>query len=235
MAWHRLCFCKAMNFDMTFYWTDRRVRCAFLVLLLSGVVSINGQTARTTNAAILPFNSNYKHDDQHKLRAGDKISFRIEQDQDDAKSLLVTDSGEVEVPYIGRVMAASKTCKLLSEELKTLLEKEYYYRANVQVGLDSINKVRGKAYIWGQVLKTGTVDIPVDEKLTVSKAILQSGGPGAWANTKEVKIIRKSGNEQKPTTILVNLDEVMKGKIDADIALEPEDMVIIPERLIKFK
>lgn len=222
-----------MNSNMKFYWTDKRTRCAFWVLMLSGVLSVNGQTAKATNSAVLPFNSNYQHDDQHKLRAGDKISFRIEQDQDDAKSMLVTDSGEVEVPYIGRVMAASKTCKSLAEELKTALEKEYYYHANVQIGLDSINKVRGKAYIWGQVLKTGTVDIPVDEKLTVSKAILQSGGPGAWANTKEVKIIRKSGTEIQ--TKFVNLDEVMRGKVDGDIALEPEDMVIIPEKLIKFK
>lgn len=124
-----------MNSNMTFFWTDTRVRGAFLVLLLFGSLAVSGQPAKATNS-VLPFNSNYQHDDQHKLRAGDKISFRIEQDQDDAKSLLVTDSGEVEVPYIGRVMAASKTCKALAEELKTALEKEYYYHANVQVGLD---------------------------------------------------------------------------------------------------
>lgn len=83
------------------------------------------------------------------------------------------------------------------------------------------------------MLKTGTVDIPVDEKLTVSKAILQSGGPGAWADTKQVKVIRRIGTETQNK--FVNLDDVMRGKTDADIALEPDDWVIVPEKFIKFK
>lgn len=184
-----------------------------------------------TPATVSPFNRNYQHDNVHKLRAGDKISFRIEEDHDEAKSLLVTDSGEVEVPYIGRVVAANKTCKILAEELKTGLEKEYYYQATVQIGLDAINKVRGQAYVWGQVQKTGTVNIPVDDKLTVSKAILQCGGPGAWANIKEIKVIRKIGKETE--TKFVNMNDVMAGKAN-DIDLEPEDVVIVPERIVKF-
>ena len=184
-----------------------------------------------TPATVSPFNRNYQHDNAHKLRAGDKISFRIEEDRDEAKSLLVTDSGEVEVPYIGRVMAANKTCKALAEELKAGLEKEYYYQATVQIGLDAINKVRGQAYVWGQVLKTGTVNIPVDEKLTVSKAILQCGGPGAWANTKEIKVIRKNGKTTETKT--VNMNDVMIGK-QIDLDLEPEDTIIVPEKIIKF-
>ena len=202
-------------------------------MVLGFCMAAAGQEKPATTATVSPFNRNYQHDNQHKLRAGDKISFRIEEDRDEVKSLLVTDSGEVEVPYIGRVMAANKTCKALAEYLKAELEKEFYYQATVQIGLDAINKVRGQAYIWGQVAKTGSVPIPVDDKLTVSKAILQSGGFGAWADTKAVKIIRKSGTETK--TFIVNVAAILgNGDFSKDLELEPEDMVIVPQKLINL-
>ena len=211
-------------------WTLAGTRRAVTAMMLGFCLAAAGQDKVLTNAGLLPFNRDYQHDNQHKLRAGDKISFRIDEDRDEAKSLPVTDSGEVEVPYIGRVMAANMTCKALAEDLKTRLEKNYYYQATVQIGLDAINKVRGQAYVMGQVQKIGTVNIPVDDKLTVSKAILQCGGPGSWANTKEIKVIRKNGKETE--TKFVNMNDVMAGKAN-DIDLEPEDIVIVPERIFK--
>ena len=219
---------------MTFIWTRIGTGSAIFLTALGFCLAASGQekpAATATSATVTPFNRNYQHDNQHKLRAGDKISFRIEEDLDEAKPLLVTDSGEVEFPYIGRVVAANKTCKDLAEELKSRLEKEYYYQATVQVGLDAINKVRGQAYVMGQVQKIGTVNIPVDEKLTVTKAILQCGGPGAWANLKEIKVIRKNGKDTE--TKVVNMNDVMIGKAN-DIDLEPEDKIFVPERKIKF-
>ena len=68
-------------------------------------------------------------DDKHKLTIGDRLSFRIVEDEEDPKPLFVTDSGDLEVPYIGRVPAENKTCRQLAAEIKTALEKEYYYQA----------------------------------------------------------------------------------------------------------
>jgi protein involved in polysaccharide export with SLBB domain len=67
---------------------------------------------------------------RHRLALGDRLSFRIVEDQEDPREPLdpkqpitVTDSGDVEVPYIGSFPAAGKTCKQLARELKTELEK----------------------------------------------------------------------------------------------------------------
>ena len=68
--------------------------------------------------------SGYVADDNYKLRKGDKVSFQILEDREEKISLLVTDSGELDIPYLGRVSAENKTCKKLADELKTLLEKE---------------------------------------------------------------------------------------------------------------
>ncbi len=62
-------------------------------------------------------------DDTYRLAIGDTLSFRIIEDEDDPKILIVTDSGDLEVPYIGRYPAVGKTCKQLAQQLKVELEK----------------------------------------------------------------------------------------------------------------
>jgi len=174
-------------------------------------------------------------DDQHKIRPGDKISFRVAEDREEAKSLVVTDSGEVELPApFGRFTAAGKTCRILAQEIKGSLEKEYYKRATVHIGIDAMNNVRGKAYVSGQVAKPGPVSIPVDAPLKVSQAILIAGPPTQWAKLNTVKVVRQKGREGTQT-IMVDVDAILnKGRIEKDIVVEPDDLVIVPERGVIF-
>src|SRR5688572_18443163 len=152
-------------------------------------------------------------DNQHRIRPGDKISVRVSEDREEAKSLVVTDSGEVELPSpFGRFNAAGKTCKALAQEIKTALEKDYYKRATVHVGLDAMNNVRGKAYVSGQVSKPGPVSIPVDAPLKVSQAILLAGPPLQWAKLNSVKVVRQKGREGAQTMV-IDVDAILnKGR-----------------------
>ena len=56
-------------------------------------------------------------DDKRKLTIGDRVSYRVLEDKNPAVSLLVTDAGDVEVPLLGRVSAAGKTCRELALEI----------------------------------------------------------------------------------------------------------------------
>ncbi len=119
---------------------------------LTTATSATGTEASTNATASMPANlSGYVPDDKYKLRQGDKVAFQILEDREAPKSLVVADSGELDLPYVGRVAAADKTCKQLADELKALLEKEYYYRATVIIALDVANKYLGRIYVWGQV------------------------------------------------------------------------------------
>lgn len=171
-----------------------------------------------------------------KLGIGDRISFRIVEDRRDPIGLVVTESGEMEVPLIGRVLATGKTCKQLAREIKPLLEKEYFFQATVIIGLDTIGtKSRGKIYLTGQVRTQGGMDIMPDEVLTVSKAILRAGGIADFGDKKKVKLIRKNIDGSGTTTTLVNMVEILeKGRLDKDITVEPGDLIVVPERLINF-
>ena len=180
--------------------------------------------------------SGYVPDDKYKLRVGDRVSLQILEDRDQPRGLVVADSGELDVPYVGRVSATDKTCKQLADELKGQLEKEYYHRATVIIALDAANKLLGRIYVWGQVRNQGPIDIAVNENLTASKAILRAGGFADFANKKKVKVVRpdnvKGSGKQ---SFELNMDEIFeKGKTEKDVILQPDDFIIVPSRLINF-
>jgi polysaccharide export outer membrane protein len=172
-------------------------------------------------------------DDSQKLGVGDRVSFRV---IEDSKPLVVADSGELEIPYLGRVKAADKTCKQVAREVKDALEKDLYYQATVIVAVDQLNKKRGTVYLVGQIRNAGPQDIPSDEVFTLSKAVLRAGGFGDFADKKHVKLTRKAGpDEGENKVFVVDLAEILeRGKSEKDLKLEPGDLIFVPSRLINF-
>lgn len=175
-------------------------------------------------------------DDRYQLAIGDQVSFRIVEDEENPKALLVMDSGDLEVPYLGRVPAAGKTCKELASALKQELEKDYYYHATVIMAVDTKTKSRGKVYLVGAVHTPGAEEIPSDEVMTVSKAILRAGGFMDFADEKKVKVMRKtSGAGDNKETFVVDVSQILQqGMMEHDLKLEPGDVIYVSERLIRF-
>jgi len=172
-------------------------------------------------------------ENKHKLQAGDQISFRILEDRDPPgspeKILLVGDAGEVDFPYIGLLNVTGKTCKQVDEEITALLEKDYYFKATVNMSLVLANKTIGKVYVWGQVKVQGPIDIPPNENYTAAKAILKAGGFGEFAKKTKVKVIRTVNGEKK--TFELNMEDILeKGQTEKDMTLEPDDFILVPER-----
>lgn len=176
-------------------------------------------------------------DEKYRLAIGDRLSFRIIEDEEEPKPLFVTDSGELEVPYIGRFAAASKTCRELARALKVELEKEYYHRATVIIAVDLKARSRGKIYFAGAVRLPNPIDLPSDEILTVSKAILRAGGFTDFADKRKVQINRKAVTpDGQDKTLKINVEEILdKGRTEFDLPLQPDDLIVVPEKIIRFK
>jgi len=173
-------------------------------------------------------------DADHTLAIGDRLSFRIVEDEEDPKPLIVTDSGDLECPYIGRFPAVGKSCRDLARALKTELEKDYYFQATVIIAVDIMARSRGKVYLVGPVRIPGPIEVPSDEVFTLSKAILRAGGFTDFADKKNVRVTRKgTGTSEK--VFKVNVSEILdKGKTETDLKLEAGDLIVIPERSIRF-
>jgi polysaccharide export outer membrane protein len=185
-----------------------------------------------TSSTVMRTNSMAVLDDKKKLGSNDSVSFRVVEDRDnESQHLRVNDTGELEVPYIGLVQAAGKSCRELAYTVKAALEREYYYHATVIIAVDRISeKSRGKVYVYGSVKQQGPQEIPPDESYTVSKAVIHAGGFGDFANKRKVKLTRKNGGDQT-----VDLKRVIEeGHSEEDLVLQPDDQIYVPQRLINM-
>jgi len=194
-------------------------------------------TEYAASSAIASTNSMEVLDDHRKICPGDRLSYRVVEERKAPAPLYVTDSGEVEVPLIGRISVVNKTCRQLAFDIKPALEKDYFYKATVIVGLDfSSMRSRGRVYITGEVKSGGPMEIPADETFTVTKALLRAGGFGDFANKRKVRLIRKKAeNPSETETIYVDVEEIIeKGRQDKDPVLNPDDMIVVPKKLINF-
>ena len=173
--------------------------------------------------------------DHSKLSNGDTVSYRVIEEQQAPMLLTISDSGELTIPLVGIVSAKGKTCKQLAYELKPRLEKQYFYHATVIIGLETFSThPLGKVYLMGQVQRQGAVEIPSNETLTVSQAILLVGGLADFADKRKVKLVRKKADGTTQTTIVDLVEILEKGHTDRDPPVQPEDTIIVPQRLINF-
>ncbi len=186
----------------------------------------------TASSTVMRTNSMAVLDDKKRLGSDDFVSFRVVEDRDnESQRLRVNDNGELEVPYIGLVAASGKTCRELAYNIKSALEKEYYYRATVILAVDRVSeKSRGKVYVYGAVKGQGPQEIPTDETYTVSKAVIRAGGFGDFADKRKVKVTRKNGQD-----MVVDLKRVIEqGRTEDDVVLQPDDQIYVPQRLVNF-
>ena len=189
----------------------------------------NGNNYPAASAVTEPINPD------HKLGPRDALSYSVAEDRDDkVYQLLVTDSGEVELPLGSRrVKAAGKTTSQLTAEIKSVLESEYYKpgHATVRLGLTNVapNASKGRVFLTGELVGHGAVDLPADGQLTVVQAILQTGGFTPDSNLKEVYILRKGAPKDG---INVNAKAVLNGDGDKDVVLQPGDTIKVKKKLI---
>jgi polysaccharide export outer membrane protein len=200
-----------------------------------------GDVARS--AAIL--NSMDVLDDTRPIQSGDVISMRIVEDRKEPIQLRVGVTGEVNAPYVGLVKAIGRTSKQLAMEVKRKLELNYYNSATVIVAIDleSIDnpnsRLRTGGYdinfftVYGQVIRQGKYELPTDEDITISQAILRAGGFAQFANPTKVKLVRKTRQGNK--TIQINLDQIMqRGNMEYDIYIRENDVIIVDEKKVNF-
>jgi len=174
-------------------------------------------------------------DDSRPLSIGDAVNVRIVEDRDPPVTLQIKDSGDLEVPYVGRVRAAGLTPRRLAYAIKAELERDYYHNATVIIGLDTARQQSaGLFYITGMVGSPGPQEIPTYEKLTVSKAILRAGGFSNFANQRKVKLTRAGPDGQTDTQVIDVKEIIERGRLDLDVEIRPNDFIIVPERLINF-
>lgn len=212
-----------------------------LLLLAISLVSLPCLAQRTENIPVdrstsgLPISAPAASDPNKVLGVGDQLSLLIVEDRSEPVARVVTDTGDIDVPWIGRVRAAGKTTSQLAADIKRKLESTHYYTATVKLAIDRVNPRAAveTIYVSGEVGQAGPQRFAKGEAVTVSAAILRAGGFGQFANERKVKVTRKrhGGSE----TIIVDVKAVLQeGKVNADLELQDGDYIFVPRNFINF-
>jgi polysaccharide biosynthesis/export protein len=217
------------------------------------ISSLKNVVPESQKPPLNPSQSRLINNDTYIIAPHDKLGFKIQEDRKEQKSLTVPPSGEIVLPEIGHIMVAGKTLTQAARDIKTLYEKDYYRVATVYLTLEqsaaaiasltSTSNPNNSSYemvappqiiIIGQVRITGIQELPTNRKFMLSRAIVRAGGFGSFANSKKTRVVRRS-KYGLVKVIEVDMHSVLiEGKLDNDIELLPEDLIIVPEKLINF-
>jgi len=175
-------------------------------------------------------------DPDKKLSAGDQVTVEIMEDREGGLPRVVTATGDLDVPPLGRVKVSGRTAAQAAAEIKQMLEKDYYYHATVRLNIDRISPIQvrqGLVYLSGEVRVIGPQELVAGEPLTLCNAILKAGGVGEWGNPKKVKLMRQK--DGKTQTTEVNFKEIIEsGDVSRDPVLQDGDRIFVPKTFVRF-
>jgi polysaccharide export outer membrane protein len=157
---------------------------------------------------------------QLALGPGDKIELTIYYGSKQTKATYTLDAaGQMEVQYIGAVLAGGKTKRAIQEEIQSRLADGYLKDPVVSQKVVEINYL--KCSVIGQVIKNGSVKFTPG--LTITEVIAQSGGFTPLARKNMVRVTR--GKE----TYKIPVELIAEGQ-RPNFPMMPGDEVFVPER-----
>ena len=158
----------------------------------------------------------------YSVQPGDVLQISVWKEPDLQLQALVRPDSAFSFPLAGDISTKGLSVVELQSELTRRLSR---YLSNPVVTI-SVSQVLGnKIYVIGQVNRPG--DFVVNPQVDVMQALSMAGGLTAFANTNDIKILRRTGARQ--TAISFKYNEVLKGRdLSQNIVLQSGDIVAVP-------
>lgn len=164
--------------------------------------------------------------EEYKIETGDLLLITV-YGQDDLTTKVRVTKGEISFPLIGNVKAEGLTVAQLGKTVETMLEKDYLVNPKVNVVIEEY--LPRKIFILGAVEKPGAYELPANRPTTAIEAIAMAGGFSKIADQNGTKVVRKAADGKEETIKVKAGDIVQKGRKDQDVAVQPNDVVFVPE------
>lgn len=204
----------------------------FAIVVMVGPLAFSGEPVMP---ATPPANSMEALDDTRPLKAGERISIHIVEDKGRTQSVLVQENGMVMCPHIGLIRAEGLTARALAQSAKVRLEKGYFAKATVLLKLEKSpaggihvgDPPNGRFYTVIGGGRPGKYAIKQGEELTVSQAIIRTGG-FVFRSPRQVRVIRQ-GPQGEIITMVELRDIIIKGNLAKDIEIRVGDIIDLTE------
>ncbi len=202
---------------------NRVIASASLVLLLASSAAAQGQTqsARPTTAVGTAGSTTATTTPDYRLVAGDKLRIEVYKDDKLSQSLQVRPDGKITLPLVGDIAAAGRTSLQLRDAIATSLKD---YNTNPIVTVMVVETVPPLIYVMGEVNTAGPQ--PLKGDMNVLQALAAAGGFKDFANTKNIRVLRRGAGGIQ-TTLSFNYKDAIRGILQP-IVLQPGDTIIVP-------
>ncbi len=161
-------------------------------------------------------------DDSYLIGPGDILSIDVWKEPDLSKQVSVRLDGHISLPLVNDVEAAGLT----STELREQLTQKYKDFVDVpEVSVTVLESRSKRIYVLGKIRKPG--EYALQKNMTVVQAISLAGGLAEWADSSDIKLIRKIKGTEK--TFRVDYDAIVSGEdLAQNVQLQPDDTIFVP-------
>jgi polysaccharide export outer membrane protein len=158
---------------------------------------------------------------EYRISPGDKLRIEVYKEQQLSQSVQVRPDGKVTMPLIGDIEATSRTPIELRDIITGALKE---YVTNPTVTVIVVETMAATAYVIGEVNHPGAINLQVP--VTVIQALALAGGLKDFANTRNIRILRK----RRLGTQLIPFDyKEASQSLGAPVYLEPGDTIVVPD------
>jgi polysaccharide export outer membrane protein len=157
-----------------------------------------------------------------ELGSGDIISIRVFDEKELSGEFTISDKGQINYPYIGRIDVAGLTCSEVEMRVAEGLRDGYLKEPSPSCSIKEYNSKR--IYVLGEVKQPGSY--PYKANLSIVEAFALAGGATNRAATNGTKLTREI--DGKEVNVRVPMQEIVEGR-RRNIELIPGDVVYVPE------
>jgi polysaccharide export outer membrane protein len=161
---------------------------------------------------------------EYLIDTGDTLEVKFFYNPELDTTATVRPDGKISLQLVGELMVAGRA----PSELETLVVEKYSTILKNPKATVNVTGFGGwKVFVGGEVMSPGIVSL--SDASTVFQALLVKGGLRETANAETVLVVRR-GPDGSAVARSVNLSGVVTGEaLDADIALQPLDIVFVPK------
>lgn len=176
-------------------------------------------------ACVCTLTSARAEEKEYTIGADDVLEITVSRPEEIQSLVTVAPDGAISFPYIGVINVDGLTLKEVQDRITATLTDGFMKYPVVTVSLKQ--SLSRKFFVYGEVVKPG--NYLMDESATVLKAISIAGGFTKFGSASKVKVLREKDGAIGYDTINVNIKNVMAGKTDEDVLLQPGDIVVVSE------
>jgi len=158
-----------------------------------------------------------KQGDRYRIQVGDKLDISIVGEPDFQRNVIVRPDGFISYPLLGDVVAEGLTPEELAMILKSRLMKAYF-NYDLALSVTVIEYMPSQVYLLGNFAQAG----PVEFRKGMTLLDILGRFDRNEVDLNNVSVIRKGKGKYD-----VNLTDVLKGDIEQNIELMPNDYIVL--------